>query len=162
MKKTLFEKIKSIVSKKYAIPIVIAAAAITLLLISNGAGGKGAEVEQGVPYSRAMLSRELEERIAELCESVAGVNRATVFLTLDTSEEYVYAKDTENNGEYRRSEIVRVDTGGGIELCVVSPKVRGVAIVCTGGERASVRKTITELVASALGIDSSKISVAGR
>ncbi|MCD7775978.1 MAG: hypothetical protein LUH54_01190 [Firmicutes bacterium] len=39
--------------------------------------------------------------------------------------------------------------------------VRGVAVVCFGGEDISVKKTLTELISRALGIPISKISVAG-
>ncbi len=39
--------------------------------------------------------------------------------------------------------------------------VRGVAVVCLGGEDISVKKTLTELISRALGIPISKISVAG-
>ncbi|MCD8055993.1 MAG: hypothetical protein LUE25_04675 [Clostridiales bacterium] len=39
--------------------------------------------------------------------------------------------------------------------------VNGVAVVCTGGNEISIKKTLTELISRALGIPISKISVAG-
>lgn len=153
----IFEKIKNIASKKYMLPVALAAAAICALLLSGG----GKEGRNDAKIASALFSTELEERIEKLCESVSGVRNVKVLLTLDTSEEYVLATDSERNGEYERREIVRVDSGDGITLYVVSPKIRGVAIVCTGGERASVKKTIGDLVSVSLGIPSSKVSVAG-
>jgi len=139
--------------KKLLVPLLLAAAAL-LLLSSRGDG------EERARLCTALLSDELEEKVESLCLSVSGVKRAEVLLTLDTSEEYVMAKDVERNGEYQKSVTVSPD-GGGIELCVISPRVRGVAVVCTGGDRAAVKAKIVSLVSSALGIDSSKISVAG-
>ena len=139
--------------KKLLVPLLLAAAAL-LLLSARG------EKDEGRRLCVALLSDELEEKVESLCLSVSGVRRAEVLLTLDTSEEYVVAKDVERNGDYQKSVVVSPD-GGGIELCVVSPKVRGVAVVCTGGDRAAVKAKIISLVSSALGIDSSKISVAG-
>ena len=142
--------------KRFAVPAILAAAALFALAFSGRENVDGGKREREI----SLLSDELCDRIEELCESVGGVREAKVMLTLDTSEEYVYAKNTERNGDY-----VKIDTvdgsSGGIELYVISPRVRGVAVVCTGGDRASVKKTIADLVSSALGIEISKVSVAG-
>ena len=132
-------------------------AALALIVISYGKGG---DTEEETEFYVAMLSDELEEKVEQLCLSVSGVRSATVLLTLDTSEEYVMAKDVERNGDYQKS-VIADSASGGIELCVVSPRVRGVAVVCTGGDKPAVKQKIISLVSSALGIDSSKISVAG-
>ncbi|MBR6917518.1 MAG: hypothetical protein IKN38_04975 [Clostridia bacterium] len=88
------------------------------------------------------------------------MRNAKVLLTLDTSEEYVLAKDLERNGDYIKSVTVGSESGG-IELYVVSPRVRGVAVVCSGGDKPAVRKKIVSLICASLGIASSKVSVAG-
>ncbi len=137
--------------------IALIIVALTLIILAYGKGG---ETEKETEFCVAMLSDELEEKVEQLCLSVSGVRRANVLLTLDTSEEYVMAKDVERNGDYQKSVIVD-SASGGIELCVVSPRVRGVAVVCTGGDKPAVKQKIISLVSSALGIDSSKISVAG-
>jgi len=148
--------LKNLKDKKYLLPAALALAAVILLLLSKGADTKDAKGK----VSSALLSAELEERIEELCKSVDGVRYAKAFITLDTSEEYVFAQDFERNGDYIKVETVLSD-GSGTELYVVSPKVRGAAIVCTGGDRPAVKKKIVDLISAALGIDSSKISVAG-
>ena len=140
--------------KRMIIPLILVAAALILLSFRGG----GAEDTRSLCV--ALLSDELEEKVESLCLSVSGVRRAEVLLTLDTSEEYVLAKDVESNGDYRKSVTVGAD-GGGIELCVISPRIRGVAVVCTGGDKPTVQQKIISLLSSALGIDSSKISVAG-
>ena len=136
------------------IPALLVFAALVLLISYKGGGEEKTEI------CAVMLSHELEEKVESLCLSVSGVREAEVLLTLDTSEEYVMAKDVEKNGEYLKSVTVDPD-GGGVELYVITPRVRGVAVVCTGGDKPSVKKKIVSLISSALGIDSSKISVAG-
>ena len=139
--------------KKYALPVALAAIALILLIIPKG---KKTERE----LMSVLLSEELEEKIESLCKSVDGVGYAKALVTLDTSEEYVYAKDSERNGDYLKITTVTPDEGG-IGLYVISPRVRGVGIVCTDGDRPVMKKTVVELISAALGIDSSKISVAG-
>ena len=151
MDKKIFD-IKKI--KRFALPITLAAIALILLALPKGGGSDEARL------TSVLLSDELEEKIEDLCRSIDGVGYAKALVTLDTSEEYVYAYDSERNGDYVK--ITTVSPGdGGIGLYVISPRVRGVGIVCTDGDRPQMKKTVVELVASALGIDTSKISVAG-
>ncbi len=149
MKKFDLKKIK-----KYALPAALAVIALILLIIPKE--DKKAECE----LTSVLLSDELEEKIESLCKSIDGVGYAKALVTLDTSEEYVFAKDSERNGDYVKITTVAPD-GGGIGLYVISPRVRGVGIVCTHGDRPVMKKTVVELVSAALGIDSSRISVAG-
>ncbi len=142
--------------RKYILPALFLLAALIVLFASKGENAE----EPTREIASSLLSEELEEKLEDLCRSVDGVRYAKVLLTLDTSTEYVLAKDVEKNGNYVKVETVKGD-GEGIELYVVSPKVRGVAVVCTGGDRATVKKTVIDLVGAALGIDSSRISVAG-
>lgn len=99
----------------------------------------------------------LEERITDLCNSVYGVSKAKVFLTLDTSSEYVYQNDgvsdflilSGENGETA------------VKLCEIYPRVRGIAVVCKGGDLPRIKEKITELLSAALGLPTNKIKVAG-
>lgn len=99
----------------------------------------------------------LEKRICELCDSIYGVSEPKVFLTLDSSSEQIYQTDgisdflilTNNDGEYA------------VKLCEIYPKVRGIAIVCGGGEIPRIQETVTDLLSAALGLPKNKIKVAG-
>ncbi len=158
-------KIKKILRDKRLILALLLLIA-GLILVSVTKKNSGGDPEQNNTASDsasfAVLSGELEERIRKLCESIDGIDKAHVMLTLDTSEEYVYAADSEKNGDSYKSEMVLIDSGDGtVKLYAVCPRVRGVAVVCTGGDKASVKKTVTECLSSALGIPSTKISVAG-
>lgn len=88
-------------------------------------------------------SRAFEEKAKALCLSVKGVEHAEVFLTLNDGgirEESVFGK--------------KAASGGAVT-------VRGIAVVCTGGESAEIRETVTELLAAAFGVPSNRIRVAG-
>jgi stage III sporulation protein AG len=92
----------------------------------------------------------MEERIETLCEELSGVREAHVLLTLESGVEYVYA----DGGAWDRE--------SPLLLQEISPQIRGVAVICTGGDDSAVRLTITELLSAALGIPSSRIRVAGK
>lgn len=99
----------------------------------------------------------LEKRIKELCVSVEGITDATVFLTLDCSSEYLY----QENGA---SDFLIISGRNGeeaVKLCEIYPKVRGIAVVCTGGDIPRIKETVTELLSAALGLPYNKIKVAG-
>lgn len=155
------QKLKKLISnKKMLFPLILISSALVLIIISSGKK-ENTSVAARDDVAIGILSSELEERIEELCESVDGVDKAHVMLTLDTSEEYVFAKDTETSSSGTKSQYVLTSTGEGIELYVIAPKVRGVAVVCTGGDKATVQKTLSELISASLGISVSKISIAG-
>lgn len=159
------EKIKKILRNKTAIfALILLILGLIFVSVSNKntSGNNEQNCAASDSASFAVLSGELEEKIQKLCESIDGIDKAHVMLTLDTSEEYVYAADSEKNGDSYKSEMVLIDGGDGtVKLYAVCPKVRGVAVVCTGGDKASIKKTVTECLSSALGIPSTKISVAG-
>ena len=71
-----------------------------------------------------------EERLCALCADIEGVGRCRVFVS--------YAPSGYSSAQGR---------------------VEGVAIVCDGGDRASVRSEIIELISSLYGIGSNRISV---
>ncbi len=107
----------------------------------------------------------LEERITALCNNIHGVQDTTVLLTLDSGSEYVYAQNTTENGTGGAWDYVILQQGSGEDTILVTeiyPKIRGVAVVCTGGDNVVIQRTITELLSASLGISSHRIRVAGK
>ncbi len=122
---------------------------------TSGNEGKSPDPPQYTDVS--FYTSYLEERIRELCRSVEGIEEAIVFLTLDCSSEYVYSED-------RASDFLILSGSDGeqaLMLYEIYPRVRGVAVVCTGGDLPRVRETVTELLSAALALPSNKIKVAG-
>lgn len=154
----IFDFFKTLKGGKYTVPAVLIVIALTVALFSRGHTEKTDTKEGNAAYG--VLSDQLEKRVCQLCEKVDGVGNVYVMLTLDTSQEYVYAENTENNGGGVKSQFVTVN-GEGIELYVICPRVRGVAVVCDGGDRGVIRNTLSDLISKALGIPVSSISIAG-
>lgn len=134
--------------------IVTAAAGLALMIFGGLFTGKDAPESSG--YTDVGFYTEyLEDRIRRLCTSVDGVDEAEVFLTIDCSSEYIYTE----GGDYL---ILSGDSGEeAVMLCEIYPRVRGVAVVCTDGDSASVRSTLTSLLSAALDLPSNKIMIAG-
>ncbi len=140
---------------KKLVLFLIAAGGVVLLLISGIFGGEEKKSEEYTDVG--FYTEYLEGRIRELCESIDGVEEAVVFLTLDCSSEYVYRDDG-------ASDFLILSGGDGeeaVKLCEIYPRVRGIAVVCTGGELARIKETVTELLSAALGLPTNKIKVAG-
>lgn len=133
--------------------MIAAAAAGVMLLIFGGFVGTDDREQSNTYTDVGFYTEYLEERIKKLCLSVDGITEAEVFLTVDCSSEYIYGE----GGDYL------ILSGGeeAVMLCEIYPRVRGIAVVCTGGSRAAVRETVTRLLSAALDLPSSKIEVAG-
>lgn len=110
----------------------------------------------------------LEKKIAELCESVTGINKAVVLVTLDSGSEYVYAQNTDSRESKDTKDISRdyliLQNGSEDKTVLVKevfPKIRGIAVVCTNGDDPAVQKKIMDLLSAALGVTSNRICVSG-
>lgn len=120
----------------------------------DSGGAAAVDSEDMIAYARS-----LEDRIVKLCEEVDGVSDVSVLLTLDGGTERVYAEN-ETGGSY-----VVISAGGEERVVLVREiysSVRGIGVVCRGGDKIAVQKKLTELLSCALGVPISKISVAGK
>lgn len=112
-------------------------------------------------------SNETEEKLADIISKVEGAGKTKVFLTIEESEEYVYAQnissDKKDNAQQNEDkEYVIVDGNGGksgLLVKTVNPKIRGVAIVCEGGDDPAVQQRIYSCVSASLGISTARISI---
>lgn len=131
-------------SRAGKITAALLAAAGIILLAAGSLIGKNTQsgAAAAAPCDSYAQYREyLENRIKTLCESVAGVSDAAVLITLDGSIGYTYCAG---------------------ELSAVSyPAVRGIAVVCRGGDNLQVQKKLIDLLSAAFSVSSAHISVAG-
>ena len=147
---------------------VILAGALGVLLLLFGGNleekkEKGTEAVMAVPNDVEAYGREVEERVKELCSTVAGAGESRVAVTLGGGYEALYAVNSQSNSTGSRKEFVMSGSGSSEEpllLGYTTPSVAGIGIVCEGGGDPLVRKTLVELVSATLGISSSKIYVA--
>lgn len=140
--------------------IAIIGVAFGILLLASGSlfGKQG--VKQASTEKVSYYTEYLEKRVAQLCKSVRGVTDATVLLTLERGSEWVYARDEVGQS----TELVIVQNSGGEEAVTVTeiyPEIRGIAVVCTGGDDVRIQTELTELLSASLGIPTHRIKIAG-
>ncbi len=135
---------------------------------------KTPEKEEKSGYETSASSMEyceaLEHKLETVLKEMEGVGRVKVLLTLESSDEKIYAMDEKTNSKNSNSsaertfdsKYVRTDSKNGDEGIVLktnAPKIKGVVIVCDGGNDSVVANGVTAAVSSALGIGSNAVSV---
>ena len=163
-----FGKLKK--DKKAFLTVTIGIVGMLLVLLSelpllSSDGSKKTETE-GTSY----YNRSIEEDTERLISEIRGVGKVSVMLTYESSEETVWAKDSEEkngrdgDGTYNEKHII-VDDGDaetGLAVRVMYPRVRGVAVVCSGGDDPTVKSEIKSLISALFDIGSNRISIAPR
>ena len=120
----------------------------------------------------------LEEDIKETVTDITGSKNVSVVITLESGIKYSYAdireetltekkeNEKESTDNETKSGYITVKTAeGGEQALLVTtqmPKVRGVAIVCDGGDNEQIAEKIQNAVMSALNISSKKVYICGR
>lgn len=156
-------------------PMLILAAGLLgiFLILLSGSGEKNGEKTQKARQEGAdVYEQRLTERLEKLVSQIDGAGRTQILLTVDRLEESVYAADakekyqTQNNGEVSSDseyEYIVIKGSGsaeaGLVRVVVQPKVRGVGVVCDGGDSMAVKNAVTQCVSAALGIGANCVSV---
>ncbi|MDR2753733.1 MAG: hypothetical protein LBB50_05445 [Oscillospiraceae bacterium] len=176
----LTETLKKLkIGKWQAIILAAGLLGILLLCISSlpgaGSGKKNAAnaaAGESIRVDLTQYEQQLERRLCDTIASIAGAGNTRVMLTLDCGSEPIYATQgktdqknsySEGVGEESLSsskEYVIVGSGQGLVLKMIEPQVRGVAVVCQGGDDILVRQQIVEAVTAVLGVGSNKVSVA--
>lgn len=178
-----FKKIGDLIKgdKGRRIILIIGILGILLILLSTYWPKKAqtsmAEAQHAVDLER--YTQELENRLTDIIESITGVGRAKVMVTLESGMEYIYADETqkrtgksqdkvgndtvrtqENNDIEQR--VVLVDGEGGNQALIrmaLQPKVKGVVVVCDGGDTTHVQQNVINAVTTALNISSARVCV---
>ena len=141
-------------NKKIWIIILFAAVGIILLLV----GGENTTKTED-KKSEQMLSeysKDVEEKIKELCSKVKGVSEVSVAVSFESGFEYVYAR--EDDGD-----LAMIGSGSSksaVKIKEKMPVISGIGIVCRGGGDPTVQKKLLDLISAAFGISSNKIYIA--
>ena len=123
---------------------------------------------------------QLENNLKELISSIKGAGNTRVMVTLENSEETVYATEEKKNKEAtedksdgqlskkRESDdcekkYITVRDADGTERALsvtqIQPTVKGVVVVCDGGDIPEVQQKITDAIKTALNITSKRVYV---
>jgi stage III sporulation protein AG len=121
---------------------------------------------------------ELESDIKEAVKNITGSKNISVVITLESSVRYSYADQREKSSankteseqqstqnDLKESYITIKTSDGGEQALLVTakmPEIRGVAIVCEGGDDEIIAEKIKNAVTAAFGITSKRVYICGR
>lgn len=156
--------------RKLIIIVVFGAIGIILTVFSNLNENKEKAVAENTveitSFNETEYVTALENKLSEMITLISGAGKAKVIITLECDYETVYAKDgslsKDDNSTDEDSEYIIIDrkeTQGGLLLKTVTPKVRGVAVVCEGGDNQYVRNAVTQMLTAVLDVGVNRISV---
>ena len=132
--KKLFES-----DKARKIIVIIGIIGIALIFISSISGINTDKKTEG--FSVTTYSTEIESDLQKILSSISGCGETKVLLTIENSVEYVYLEDSTTKTKE------------------IQPVIRGVLVVCEGGDDPVVTQTVTQAVTRALDISSAKVCV---
>ena len=171
MKKELLDnlilRIKT--DKKLLFILLLGVSGIILIVFSSSESKENVDTKNTVEittFNEFEYTADLEKKLSEMITLISGAGNAKVIITLDCDYETVYAKDgslsTDDNSTDEDSEYIIIDrekNQSGLLLKTVTPKVRGVAVVCEGGDNQYVRNAVTEMLTAVLDVGVNRISV---
>lgn len=114
----------------------------------------------------------ITEAAEKILGKIEGVGRVSVMLTTDGTEEYIYEKESRENNSSSESgksvqseyECILVQKDGEKEALVkkvIHPEIKGVVVVCEGGNNSIIQEKICSALSVALDIPTNRIYVAG-
>ncbi len=140
--KELKEIFKS--EKSIKMILVIGAALIIVITLSGLGGGSDKKSDDSMLFNyekQAEYEAALENRLENILSQINGTGNIDIMVTLDTSEQNQFQKSG--------NELVSTRT----------PEIRGVIVVCDGGDNIIVREKIISAVSGAFGISTTRVSV---
>lgn len=119
--------------------------------------------------------QQLEQSLADIISKVDGAGKTQVFLTMESSAEVVYAADEKQSNEHKsdngtsenetvtETNYITIKLSDGTQQAVklkeLEPQVRGVIVVCEGGNDSIVQENIMRAVKTVFNISSTKVCI---
>lgn len=149
-----------------------------VLLILPEIFSQNSRKEQEASFSTQAYIQGIEQELVNLIGSIQGAGNCKVMVTLENGVEYVYATEQKTNSDRQEengteenrltqrndseSSVIVIDSGDkreGLLITELQPTVRGVVVLCHGGDREEIREQITQAVTVALNISSKRVFV---
>lgn len=153
--------------------LIIAAFGVVIMIIIMLSELLPGETEKNeeIPENTSMnYCSTLEKEVEEIISLIDGAGETKVMITLSETTEYIYAIN-ESNQNKSNSDSLNVDTendyviieqnneDSGLLVKTLEPKIRGVAIVCEGGDNPTVQQNIYSAVSAVLNVSTARISI---
>lgn len=150
----LIEKLRSV--KGIGLLVIGLAAGVILLILGSSADREATE-DQPIDESFSFEAYEasLSERLEEMLSRVEGVSGVHVMLTLERGYSDELAKDGDQYLTVKHSD----GAEGTVTLSREAPEVKGVAVICKGGDDPTVQKHIIGMVSALFDLPTSRIFV---
>ncbi len=163
----IFSRLKA--DKKSLFTVILGLTGILLVLLSelpSVSSGQKSDADKMQSCNDSEICRSVEKLLSQ----IEGAGEVNVMLTFETKGEKIYARDsdeeTSSGGESRTGQkYIIIDGSQGEDGLVIKelyPEIRGVAVVCTGGDDPKVKGEISALLSALFDIGSNRISIAPR
>lgn len=161
---------ESLGGKKAAAVTILGMAGLFLVMLSSILPDKkqteAPDAAEFQTYTAEEYCRSTEKRLEEFLKNIEGAGDVEVYLTVGTTERYVYAaeekKTMSENKTEREAKYVIVGGGGEREPLIETvevPEITGAVVVCKGCGDPAVQERIYRAASAALGIPTGKIYV---
>ena len=176
------EKLKDLILKfkNPKVLVTLGLIGIVLIFLSSFLGNDNEDIppsSDGEQINTNEYCTMLENKIKGIVQSISGDENAYVVITLENGVRYSYAdatqsdntsslgKESEHLSESTTQSYITVKTADGGEKALIvteyMPEVKGVAVICNGGEKESIAQKIENAVTSALNITSKRVYITG-
>lgn len=141
-----YEEIKQLFRNEKSIKIILIIGAVIIIFIALGGitpsrNNQEAKLSLFNYEKQAEYEKELEVKLADILSQIEGIGKIDIMITLDTSEETTYINNKDD------------------PTCIKTPLVRGVIVVCDGGDDVIIKQKVINAVSGAFGISTTRISV---
>ena len=164
--------------------VILGLVGITLIFMSGffkSDSHKKEVVQTNVKVSSDQYTEKLEKNLESIISNIRGAGEAKVMVTLASSKETVYATEERKNKEAsedkadgtitRKKEsddcekkYITVKDSEGTEHALavteIEPKIKGVVVICAGGDDSLVQQRIIDAVTTSLNVNSKQVCVA--
>lgn len=157
--------------------VIVGIAAMVLMAVSEYLPTK-TTAKTDASWDTNAYTKTLETQLTDIVEHIDGAGKCRVMVTLENGVEYVYANEksatsnrTEDVSDTSEKTTVRDDNESsyvivnssdgkhGLLVTEIQPTVRGVVVVCEGGDDERVRERILKTVATVLNVTSSRVCI---
>ena len=173
------EKIKKIIENpKYL--VIVGVCGIALIFISSIFTGKSEETNKShvsSSYTLEQYQKQLQSNVENIVTGITGDDSPMVVITLESGIRYSYASadetdsssstgsSSDQSSESKKQSYITVKTADGGEQALIvteiMPQIRGVAIICKGGNAEQTAEKIKNAVTAALNITSKRVYISG-
>ena len=173
------EKIKNLIKSPKAL-IILGAVGVLMIFVSSiipSGDGEKTTVSKEQTYTSEQYQADLEKKIKDIVTGITGDKNPTVVVTLESGIRYSYAsadetdlssstgEKSDQSSQSKKQSYITVKTADGGEQALIvtefMPDVRGVAVICSGGNSEVTAEKIKNAVTAALNITSKRVYISG-